>query len=162
MAVAYLILGSNIGNRFENLKAAIKLVNKHTGKITGQSSVYESEPWGFESTTSFMNQVIRIITHLNPELLLDQLIKTEEKLGRKRSNLKGYESRIIDIDILFYDDKVINTVNLIIPHPRLHLRNFVLEPLAELIPDFIHPLMKKSMAELKDNCKDTAWVKKMN
>ena len=162
MANTYLILGSNLGNRLQNIETACTSLQNTAGTITGRSSVYESEPWGFESDANFINQVIHMKTYLSPELLLAKVSETEKKAGRIRTRNSGYESRVIDIDILFYDDRVIRSTDLIIPHPRLHLRNFVLEPLMELIPDFIHPGLNKTIRELKNMCEDIAWVRKMN
>ena len=160
MNITYLILGSNMGDRVQNLSIACTFLKKNAGTITGKSSVYETQPWGFEPDTSFLNQVIRLETLLNPELLLKKVLETEKQSGRERKRGKGYESRILDIDILFYGDKVIIVPDLVIPHPRMQYRMFVLVPLAELIPDYVHPVLNKTIFELKQMCPDTGWVRK--
>ncbi len=129
MIITYLILGTNMGDRFQNLGIARSSLQKSAGTITGNSSVYETEPWGFETDTSFLNQVIRLETHLSPELLLKKVLEIEKQSGRVRKEGNEFESRIIDIDILLYGDSVINTTNLVVPHPRMQQRMFVLVPL---------------------------------
>ncbi len=162
MPVTYLILGSNMGDRNKNMETALKLLQQDAGIITRQSSLYETEPWGFESNTSFLNQVIQMKTQLGPEMLIKKVLEIEKQTGRTRNAKNSYESREIDIDILFYENIIIQTDSLVIPHPRMQQRMFVMVPLAELIPDFIHPVLHTSIRELKDACTDTSWVRKMN
>jgi 2-amino-4-hydroxy-6-hydroxymethyldihydropteridine diphosphokinase len=162
MIITYLILGTNMGDRFQNLGIARSLLQKSAGTITGNSSVYETEPWGFETDTSFLNQVISLETHLSPELLLKKVLEIEKQSGRVRKLGKGFESRIIDIDILLYGDSVINTTNLVVPHPHMQQRMFVLVPLSEVIPDYVHPVLKRTILELKNRCTDTGWIRKMS
>lgn len=159
MKTVYLSLGSNKGNRFRNLLQAILMINNINGiRVTKISSIYETEPYGVSSQNFYLNQVIEIQTNLSPNQLHSSLLEIEKLLGR---NSKGdLQPREIDIDILFYDEEIVNTDNLIIPHRDLHNRKFVLEPLAELNPDFIHPVFKKSVKELLSQVKDNLKVSK--
>ena len=155
---AYLLLGSNRGNRSEMLAKARELIDEQIGNIIKSSSVYETAPWGFDDKVSFLNQVIYIETLYNPFCLLDQLLQIESYIGRIRTS-KNYSSRNIDIDILFFNDYVINDKHLVIPHPRLHLRRFTLIPMAEIAGDYIHPLFNRSIEALLKECNDTKKVK---
>jgi len=155
-----LLLGGNIGDRAYYLNNAINLIRKEIGKVLICSSVYESAPWGFEDANAFYNQVVVLETTLDAMVVLKKNQFIEKKLGRTR-NANGYESRCIDIDILFFDDLILNEANLQIPHPRLHLRRFTLMPLVEILPDFIHPVFRKTMQQLFDECKDLLMVKKI-
>lgn len=152
-------LGSNLGNRLEILKAACVLLNNEGILFIKSASIYETEAWGFESETSFYNTVIMCETILLPEELLKKTQDIENRLGRtQKSSNNTYLSRKIDIDILFYNDEVINSEKLIIPHPFIQERNFVLAPLNELIPSYIHPLNKLSITELTKQSNDTLKV----
>ena len=126
-----LSLGSNLGNKPDNIQKAIESIQLNVGHIIKKSSVFESEPWGFDSINQFLNCCCIIETKYSPVKLLDQLKKIENEMGRS-NNKKGYNDRIIDIDIIFYGSEVIQTDNLIIPHPHFHKRNFVLNPLSEI------------------------------
>lgn len=155
------ILGSNSGDKYQLLKEAAHLLSA-SGEIIQQSSFYETEPWGFESDENFLNQVIIFETPLNPSDFLHRCLEVEKKLGRVRNpNGPRYTSRPIDIDILFCDSQIINTPELIVPHPRICERHFVLAPLAEVIPDFIHPGKQKSVLELLSICPDHSIVKRI-
>ncbi|HET9588690.1 MAG TPA: 2-amino-4-hydroxy-6-hydroxymethyldihydropteridine diphosphokinase [Anaerolineales bacterium] len=145
----YLALGSNLGDRLANLKRAIAALSPQM-EVKAKSHVYETPPWGFEDQPKFLNQVIQVNTYLAPEPLLKHLKRLEVTLGRKATFPNG--PRLIDIDILFYDDLVLNTPSLEIPHPRLHERGFVLLPLADIAPDWVHPVLKKSVGELLASC----------
>lgn len=145
----YLALGSNLGDRLANLKRAIAALSPQM-EVKAKSHVYETPPWGFEDQPKFLNQVIQVNTYLAPEPLLKHLKRLEVTLGRKATFPNG--PRLIDIDILFYDDLVLNTPSLEIPHPRLHERGFVLLPLADIAPDWVHPVLKKSVRELLASC----------
>ncbi len=152
----YILLGSNLENKEQNLINAIKLLQKNVGEIIKSSTFYYSEPWGFKSDNEFVNQAIKIKTQLNPKDLLKQTKLIENKLGRKnKSNNSIYFDRIIDIDILFYNDLILETLDLTIPHPLLHKRLFTLNPLNEIAVDFIHPVFKESISKLLDNLKAT-------
>ncbi len=155
------ILGSNSGDKYQLLKEAAHLLSA-SGKIIQQSSFYETEPWGFESDENFLNQVIIFETPLNPSDFLHRCLEVEKKLGRVRNhNGPRYTSRPIDIDILFCDSQIINTPELTVPHPRICERHFVLAPLAEVMPDFIHPGKQKSVLELLSICPDHSIVKRI-
>jgi 2-amino-4-hydroxy-6-hydroxymethyldihydropteridine diphosphokinase len=147
MISTYLSLGSNQGDRLESLVKASKLIDLQIGNIIKFSPVFESEPWGFEAETSFYNMVIEVETKLTSHQLLSAILQIEKSLGRVRSG-KEYSSRIIDIDIIFYGDRIVKDENLKIPHPKMHLRKFVLEPMVDIAPDFVHPFLHKSIAEL--------------
>ena len=145
----YLALGSNLGNRLANLKEAIAALPPQM-EVNAKSAVYETPPWGYEDQPKFLNQVIRAKTYLDPEPLLKHLKRLEVALGRKESFPNG--PRLIDMDILFYDDLVLNRAALSIPHPRLHERGFVLLPLMDIDPDLVHPINKKSVREMAAAC----------
>lgn len=154
---AYILLGGNMGNRMQYLQSAVNLLKNNVGKIKNISSIWESEPWGFEASTSFYNCVLEIETIFKPNELLEKILETEKIAGRERKdNSEGYSSRPIDIDILYYGDEIVSTPNLEIPHPRLHLRRFTLNPLAEIAADFIHPILKKSTLQLLNSCPNKA------
>lgn len=160
MARIYLLLGSNRGDRLRFLQAAVKKIASRIGPITGSSSVYETEPWGFEDQTQFLNQLIVAGTSLEPAAAMTAIASIEQQLGREREG-ENYSARTIDIDILFFEERVINTEELVIPHPRLHERRFALEPLAEIEQGLVHPVFKKTVAQLLAECKDTMKVRKV-
>ena len=153
-----LLLGSNMGERHTNIKKASISIEHELGKIVQSSSVYETEPWGNTQQQHFLNQVIIISSDLTSEELMKKIISIEEKSGRIRK-IK-WEPRIVDIDVLFFNNETISTKILTVPHPGLHLRKFALIPLVELIPEFNHPVLKKSMTELLHDLKDPLEVKK--
>lgn len=161
---AHLLLGGNLGDvrrTFE--KAEEFLLGSFT--ILSKSSLYQSEPWGMESENLFLNQVWKVETVLNPQLLLKKLLAAELQFGRERVKpmVEGsYFDRTLDIDILFVGDMVLNSDKLVIPHPRLHLRAFTLQALAEVDPDFIHPVLLKSTSYLLENCTDNVKARKLD
>lgn len=159
---AYILLGSDMGERIRTIEAARKRIEEECGRITKCSSLYESEPWGFKSETMFVNQVIVIETVLTPFELLDRTMQIEKSLGRKRNGVSnGYSSRTIDIDILFFGKEQISTERLTVPHPRITQRRFTLVPLAEISPRFIHPTEHKTTAKLLKECPDKSAVEKI-
>ena len=152
MRKIYLSIGSNKGNRYSFIKEALRLIQKDIGEVILISKIYETKSWGFQSD-DFLNLCIIIKSELIPAELIIKLKNLEEKIGRERNNEK-IEAREIDIDILFYSDEIVNQKDLIIPHQRLHLRNFVLYPLNDIAADFIHPILLKSVNKLLDECED--------
>ena len=156
----YISIGSNRGDRFLNLQKAVDLIGDSVGAIVKISNVYKTKSWGFEGD-DFFNLCIELSTNLNPENLLVKLLEIENKLGRERSDQKGYSSRIIDIDILLFDDEIIFSPDLIVPHPRMLERKFVLVPLVEIAVNFKHPIVKKTLEICLKNCDDTTVVEKI-
>ena len=152
MSKIYLSIGSNKGNRYSQIKEALKLIREDLGEIISISKIYETKSWGFESE-KFLNLCIAIKSELSPDKLLFSINSIEEKIGRKRDS-KKVNAREIDIDIIFYSNKIVNQEELIIPHPRLELRNFVLVPLSEIASDFVHPILLKSVKELLECSND--------
>jgi 2-amino-4-hydroxy-6-hydroxymethyldihydropteridine diphosphokinase len=152
----YLALGTNLGDRAANLKQAIASLTPQL-EVKAKSGIYETPPWGFEDQPKFLNQVLKAKTYLDPEPLLKHLKRLEVALGRKESFPNG--PRLIDIDILFYDDLVLNKPSLVIPHPRLHERAFVLLPLMEIAPELRHPVTQKSVREMAEQS-NTAGIEK--
>jgi len=156
---AYLLLGSNLGRRESYIRDAICLIEEKAGEVVCASSLYETEPWGAENSPAYINKVILLKTELSPLDLLSMISQIESELGRTRGEVKN-EPRTIDIDILFYNKEIVDQPGLIIPHERLHLRKFVLVPLAEIAPFFVHPVFKKNVTGLLEECQDPLWVKR--
>lgn len=158
---AHLLLGGNLGDVRKSFVEAERILGDSL-RIIRKSSLYESEPWGMESTSLFLNQVWIIETQLEAEDLLDRLLATELELGRKRpSGSQTYQDRLIDIDILFMGNSVIRNEKLELPHPRLHLRAFTLQALAEVDAEFRHPTLGQSIGELLEKCEDNAKARKL-
>jgi len=162
MRKAYLLLGTNEGNRRQNLLDALLHIENYAGKIVKSSSIYETAPWGKANQQKFFNQAVLIDTHLEPGMLMHELLAIERLLGRKRTESEKWEQRLIDIDILFYDNDTIQTDQLIIPHPHLQDRNFALFPMLELAPDYKHPVIGQNIELLVKNCTDKLSVIKLN
>jgi len=155
----YLALGSNLGNRKKNIEQSTMELEAELGKVLQKSLLYQTTAWGNNELSPFLNRVISLETSLNPETALKKCLSIEKKLGRVRTkNTHGYQNRLIDIDLLFYESKVIQSPNLILPHPFIAERRFVLRPLCDIAADFIHPTLKKTSRELLDSCKDHGFV----
>jgi 2-amino-4-hydroxy-6-hydroxymethyldihydropteridine diphosphokinase len=157
MGKVFLSLGTNLGNRKAFLEQSIMLVRNRIGSVLKTSSIYQSEPWGFKTRNLFLNQVIMVVSTLSPVEVLKEIQIIEKEMGRVKSSA-DYEPRIIDIDILFYDELILNETDLIIPHPHIQSRNFVLLPMIEISPDFVHPVLKKDLLCLFSDCSDTHFV----
>lgn len=147
MATVFLGIGTNIGNKKKNITDATIIIGSVMGEIRALSSLYETEPWGYESPNTFLNAIIQIETEIEPQKCLDIAKAIEREMGRVHTK-EGYEDRIIDIDILFYDDTIYRSENLTIPHPLIEKRDFVLRPMAEIAPEFKHPISGKTMKNL--------------
>lgn len=158
MNVIYLCLGGNIGHRIKHLNQALEHITHKVGHVLKKSKIYETEAWGVAQQQPYLNMVVEVQTLLKPEELIAKLLQIEITLGRTRSYTQVYESRTIDIDILFYNQSVINTPELIIPHPRMHLRKFVLIPMQDVNSDYIHPILNKKMITLLQECHDNLKV----
>lgn len=159
MAIVYLSLGSNKGDRIGYVQQATSLLGAcENVSIIRTSAFYETEPWNMNSETWFVNAVVEIKTKLSPKELLAECKRIEAQLGRKASFTGSYEDRTIDIDILFYDNEIIHDKELTIPHKYVHLRAFTLVPLLELIPDYIHPVLHKSIIDLHSDLENPEMV----
>ncbi len=158
MNVVYLCLGGNMGDREVAFSLAITKINLSAGKVILTSPVYETEAWGVTNQQAYLNCCICIETELSSSKLLTCLLDIEKELGRSRTITETYEPRRIDIDILFYNEDIIKEEYLIVPHPRLHLRRFVLVPLNDIAPHYLHPVLNKTIFNLLSNCEDTSAV----
>ena len=150
-------LGSNLGNRFDNLQKACGMIIDSIGPIEAVSSIYESTPWGYDSKNTFFNQCLLVWSDMDPDRILNCIHQMEEKLGRmERTDV--YVDRLIDIDILFYGDMILSRPDLQIPHGKIQDRRFSLVPMAELLPDFEHPVFRKKISTLLSECVDKGLV----
>lgn len=161
MNVAYLCLGGNIGDREKAIELALLKISQQVGEIQSKSEIYETEAWGVINQQAYLNQCIEVKTNLASKDLINTLLLIEKNLGRERTLNITYEPRTIDIDILFYNMDIINTDELIVPHPRLHLRKFVLIPLNEIASNYLHPLLNKTIFSLLSECEDLSDVKQI-
>jgi 2-amino-4-hydroxy-6-hydroxymethyldihydropteridine diphosphokinase len=158
MNTAAVLLGGNLGSVAVTFAAARQALHDSGHPIVRASRLYQSPAWGFEAEEPFLNQALLVHTATAPMEFLHFLLHTEETLGRFRASGAGYSSRTIDMDILLWDDRVMNEPSLQVPHPRMHLRRFALAPLAEIAPDMKHPLLDQTIAELLQHCPDTSTV----
>jgi 2-amino-4-hydroxy-6-hydroxymethyldihydropteridine diphosphokinase len=156
----FLLLGSNLGESFTKLSIARDKVVKSIGPIVKESSLYRTSPWGKTDQPEFLNQVLIVDTSFSARKVLSSIMSIEEQMGRIRREKWG--SRIIDIDILFYNDEIVTEENLIIPHPGIPFRRFTLEPLQEIAPDFVHPQLQSTISELLQVCQDNGEVVRVN
>lgn len=154
--MTFLLLGANLGDRAMTLRRAADLIMERIGPVVQRSDLYETAPWGITDQPSFLNQVVVLETQLEPEVVLQQTQAIEQELGRVR--LEKWGARTIDIDILYYDQLIQLTDQLTIPHPYLHQRRFTLVPLAQVAPDYVHPILKKTSVELLTECDDNGEV----
>ena len=155
MAIVYLCLGSNKGDRCRLIEQAVSLLNLSENiKLIRTSALYETEPWGIKNQDWFLNMIAEIKTDLSPEDLLIKCQNIEKTLGRNREKETRWGERSIDIDIIFYDNLISQSELLTVPHPRMHERAFVLIPLMELIPDFVHPVLNKTISDIYDSLED--------
>ena len=153
---AYLIIGGNMGDRMRQIIECRELIAHEIGAITKSSGVYETASWGNTDQPAYLNQVLWVQTSMDAVQLLKRCLKIERKMGRERN--QKWESRLIDIDILLFNQDVVNEENLTIPHPYLEKRRFVLSPLCDIAPKLIHPILLKSIAQLLEECEDTLQV----
>lgn len=160
-STTYLSLGTNQGNKLENLQQAINLISDKVGAIQKISSIYKTAAWGF-SGDDFYNTCIKVSTNLIPEILLNTLLTIEKELGRVRTNQVGYQNRNIDIDILLFDNEIIISKTLIVPHSKMLERKFVMIPLAEIAPNVTHPIEKKQLNICLQNCNDSSEIVKIS
>ena len=160
MANVFILLGGNVGDKSKIFAKTRNLIEERIGIIAKMSSGYATEAWGFESDI-FLNQVIILESELEPSEILKRTQLIENELGRSR-NSTGYEARTIDIDLLFYDNQIINTSELTIPHPKIGERRFVLIPLNELVPDKCHPVTGIKIADMLKLCQDTLKVERID
>lgn len=156
----FLLLGSNLGDRSGTLQSARQMIAEKAGPMIHQSSIYETEPWGLTDQPAFLNQVVEIETKLAPEEVLRNILEIEHELGRVRYEHWG--ARVIDIDLLYYKDVVLDSARLTLPHPRIQDRRFTLVPLVEIAPDFVNPLLEKTSTELLAACADLSEVSKLS
>ena len=152
-------LGSNIGSKKSNIDLAILLISQEIGLINTQSSYYVTDAWGIEDQPSFINAAVIVDSLLEPEEILEKIHVIEQKLGRRK--IEKWGPRIIDIDILFFNKQIIEKANLKIPHPEITNRNFVLVPLKELMPEFVHPVLHTTIEYLCEKCEDKGRIRKL-
>lgn len=159
MNKVFLLIGGNMGNRLQNLRQATALLAATCGPVVQQSAIYETAAWGKTDQEPFLNQALLLNTSLTPYVLIETILSVEEKMGRRR--MEKFGPRIIDIDIIFYNDAIINEPHLTIPHPQLPNRRFALEPMNEIAPTLVHPVLHKTITQLLEECKDELTVERL-
>ena len=162
MKTVSLLFGGNIGNPAVVFEKASQLLQQKIGAISASSAIYRSKAWGYQSENDYLNQLFLFETRLSAEMILEACLETEQILGRQRSSVHGYSDRIIDIDILYFEDLIIKTEDLTIPHPKLQERLFALLPLTEIAPNFIHPVFQKTNKSLLSLCPDKSIIEKLD
>ncbi|MCL6524118.1 MAG: 2-amino-4-hydroxy-6-hydroxymethyldihydropteridine diphosphokinase [Thermoflavifilum sp.] len=160
MSEVILLLGGNLGDRYAYLQQAIVAIRDQIGEILQASSVYETACWGNDDQPDYLNQALRVSTSLSAEEVLNQALDIERQLGRVRTRI--WEPRVIDIDLIFYDDLIYQSARLTLPHPRIAVRRFVLAPLCELIPHYVHPVYQQTVHMLLQQCSDTSAVTRLS
>lgn len=155
MAKVYLGIGTNIGNKRRNMITAAALLAERVGDVLALSDFYETEPWGFDSEHTFLNAVLLLDTAFTPDELLNATQQIESDMGRTKKSHGEYHDRVIDIDLLMVDDLVLQTPTLIVPHPLMHKREFVMAPFAEIAPHVLHPILKKTIGDLYKELPDS-------
>lgn len=162
MNKVFIGLGTNLGNRSANLNRAYTLIEKRVGEITLKSHFYQTPPWGFDSTEDFLNSVILVETNLSILALFNELKKIETEMGRQAKIAgQGYQDRVIDLDILDFNNAIYESSDLTVPHQKMHLRAFVLYPFAEIAPKWLHPILKVRSEELLDRLENTSEISKL-
>jgi 2-amino-4-hydroxy-6-hydroxymethyldihydropteridine diphosphokinase len=154
---AVILLGSNLGDCLNNLKQAIELMRKCAAGVSATSDIFETEPWGMQDQPLYYNQVILLETTDNARTLMHLLLEIEQEMGRHR--IAKWAPRLIDLDILYFNNEIINEEGLVVPHPRLHERRFTMAPLSQILPDFVHPVMKKSNLDILHSLTDELQVR---
>jgi 2-amino-4-hydroxy-6-hydroxymethyldihydropteridine diphosphokinase len=157
----YLCLGGNIGDREKAIELALLKISQQVGEISSKSEIYETEAWGVTNQQPYLNQCVKVETKFSALKLIDTLLLIEKELGRERTLNLTYESRTIDIDILFFNKEIIQLPHLIVPHARLHLRKFVLIPLHEIASNYLHPVLNKTIFNLLNECEDSSEVNQL-
>lgn len=160
MRLIYLSLGTNLGNRLEQLSETRDFIEFNIGDIVNSSDVYETEPWEMENVEPFLNQVLGLLTTMSNTQIINEISEIDAFYGRKRSAEK-YLSREMDVDVLFIEQEIIDTPKLKVPHPKISERRFILEPLCQIAPDFVDPLTQKTITSLLESCQDKCKVKKL-
>ena len=153
----FIALGSNQGNRLQHLQAAVVALNANVGEVLKHSKIYQTPAMGFQGA-DFYNACVELRMLLEPQQLLEALQSIEKDLGRQPKTKKGYESRVIDLDLLLYEDNILKTPALTLPHPSLHLRRFVLQPLCDIAAEVLHPKLGLSISELLSSCPDDSEI----
>lgn len=159
MMRTFLLIGGNLGDRRRIQREALRALERSCGDIFVRSSLYESPPWGFEHERHFLNRVVGIETHHPPRALLEELLAIEKSFGRERKQEERYQGRTLDLDILYYEDKIVREADLKIPHPRIPERRFTLVPLSEIAPDREDPLQERKVRAMLADCEDPIGVK---